>query len=125
TFMVSGVLSAIGLFIAGVAGTVLIACMGFLIAGLGMANMVPILFSAAGRYPGIAPAVGIAIVTAFGYAGLLFIPAFVGLIAESFSIGMVFAIWAAIVAAVAVSGLVLPGIDRLSAEEKTRSTQEA
>ncbi|MEO0545072.1 MAG: MFS transporter [Pseudomonadota bacterium] len=112
TFIVSGFVSAIGLLIAGTTGSVFQACFGFLIAGLGMANIVPILFSAAGRYPGIAPAVGIAIVTAFGYGGLLFIPAFVGFIAEVFSIGLVFSCWAIIVAVVALTGFYLPGIDR-------------
>jgi len=112
TFVVSGLVAGLGLFIAGMAGSVLVACVGFLIAGLGMANVVPILFSAAGRYPGMAPAVGIAVVTAFGYAGLLFIPAFVGFIAETYSIGLVFSAWAWIVACVAFGGLFLPGIDR-------------
>ncbi|MEO1749274.1 MAG: MFS transporter, partial [Pseudomonadota bacterium] len=112
TFVVSGLVAGLGLFVAGMAGSVLVACVGFLIAGLGMANVVPILFSASGRYPGMAPAVGIAVVTAFGYAGLLFIPAFVGFIAEIYSIGLVFSAWAWIVAIVAIGGFILPGIDR-------------
>ncbi|MEM1375938.1 MAG: MFS transporter [Pseudomonadota bacterium] len=123
TLIVSCVLSALGLYVAGLAGSVLVACVGFLIAGLGMANIVPILFSAAGRYRAVAPAVGIAIVTAFGYAGLLFIPAFVGLIAEQYSIGLVFSVWAAIVAVVAGCSWFLPGIDGAddnALEEKTR-----
>ncbi|MEM9999644.1 MAG: MFS transporter [Pseudomonadota bacterium] len=125
TFIGSGVISALGLLIAGLAQSVFVACFGFLIAGLGMANVVPVLFSAAGRYPGIAPAVGIAIVTAFGYGGLLFIPAFVGLVAEAYSIGLVFTAWAAIVVMVALSGPFLPGIDRVEAAEPAAEPEAA
>jgi len=92
-YVLSVVVAAIGLWIAGMAGTVLWACIGFFISGLGMANVVPILFSAAGRFPGVAPAIGIAVATTFGYAGLLFLPAFVGVIAENHSIGTVFVWW--------------------------------
>ncbi|MDZ7822897.1 MAG: hypothetical protein U5K75_01870 [Ahrensia sp.] len=68
------------------------------------------MFSAAGKYPGIRPSVGIGIITAFGYAGLLFIPALVGLIAEHYSIGVIYVGWAVIVAAIAALGFVLPNI---------------
>ncbi|MEO1703034.1 MAG: MFS transporter [Pseudomonadota bacterium] len=122
TFVVSGFVAGCGLFIAGIAGNVIVACLGFLIAGLGMANVVPILFSAAGRYPGMAPAVGIAVVTAFGYGGLLFIPAFVGFVAEIYSIGLVFTVWALVVALVALSGFYLPGIDRAHGERVVEAT---
>ena len=39
---------------------------GFALVGLGFANMVPVLFSAAGQLPGIAPAQGIAAVASVG-----------------------------------------------------------
>ncbi|MEL6437477.1 MAG: MFS transporter [Pseudomonadota bacterium] len=110
TFIVSAAVSAVGLALAGYATTVVSVCIGFMIAGIGMANVVPILFSTAGRFDGLSPAVGIAVITVFGYAGLLFIPAFVGIIAEHYSIGLVFLLWGGIVGAVAVSGFVLPQI---------------
>jgi fucose permease len=104
-FVVSAALAATGLAIAGTAPGFLVACAGFFIAGLGMANMVPILFSAAGAYPGLPPAVAIAVITTFGYAGLLFMPAFVGALAEAFSLALVFAGWSVIVLAVGASSL--------------------
>lgn len=108
TFGFSAVVAAFGLAIAGMANGVVVACLGFLIAGIGMANIVPVLFSTAGRFPGVRPAVAIAVITTFGYAGLLFIPAFVGLVAEHYSIGIVYVAWAGIVLGVALVGFMLP-----------------
>lgn len=107
-FSVSGLVAATGLLIAAIAPGFLVACAGFFVAGLGMANMVPILFSAAGNYRGMQPAVAIAVVTTFGYGGLLFVPAFVGAIAEAFSLAHVFGGWAVIVLGVGLCGLLLP-----------------
>lgn len=108
TFIVSGLVAGFGLLIAGAAGSLVMACLGFLIAGLGMANVVPVLFSTAGRYPGVRPTVGIAIITTFGYAGLLFIPAFVGFVAELYSISLVYVAWGVITLGIGVVGFVLP-----------------
>lgn len=108
TFVASALVAAFGLVIAGTAPTLLLVCLGFFISGLGMANIVPVLFSAAGTYPGLPPAVGIAVATTFGYAGLLFIPAFVGAIAEIWSLALVFTGWGAILIAVGGVGLLLP-----------------
>ena len=72
---VGGALAAIGyLAAAGIpsaAGTLA----GFVIVGIGAANIVPILFTAAGRVPGVPPGIGLATVTTIGYAGLLVGPA--------------------------------------------------
>jgi len=106
-FVASSALAATGLALAGNAPGFVVACLGFFVAGIGMANMVPILFSAAGAYPGLRPAVAIALITTFGYGGLLLMPAFVGVLAEAFSLAVVFAGWAVIVLAVGASALVL------------------
>lgn len=55
---------------------------GFGLMGLGMANMVPLLFVAGARVPGLPPSVGLAAVTTVGYTGFVFGPAVVGGIAE-------------------------------------------
>lgn len=111
-FIASGIIAGIGMAIAGLAGTFALACVGFLVAGIGMANIVPIIFSAAGDYPGIKPSIGIAIATAFGYSGLLFIPAFVGFVAEWVSIGFVYALWSGIIMVMGLIGFVLPNLER-------------
>ena len=110
TYAGGAVVAAAGLGIAGISTNFFVACIGFLIAGLGMANLVPVLFSSAGRYPGIKPAIGIAVVTTFGYGGLLFIPALVGVIAEHLSLAAVFVGWGVIVFALAGLGFLFPGL---------------
>lgn len=47
---------------------------GFVVVGLGLANLVPVLFSAAGRDPVAGPGPGIATVTTLGFAGFLIGP---------------------------------------------------
>jgi MFS family permease len=54
----------------------------FFIAGLGIANMVPILFSAAGNHPRLPSANAISIVTMVGYCGILVAPSTIGFVAE-------------------------------------------
>ena len=60
----------------------LAAVVGFGCVGLGLANLVPVLFSAAGRTPGVAPGTGIAAVATLGYLGWLAGPPVIGLLAE-------------------------------------------
>ncbi|MXP65852.1 MFS transporter [Roseomonas sp. M0104] len=59
------------------------ALLGFVLIGLGLANAVPLLFSAAGRLPGSAPGTAIAAVATLGYAGLLGGPALIGFVAQA------------------------------------------
>jgi fucose permease len=59
-----------------------IAIAGFALMGLGMANMVPLLFVAGARVPGLAPSVGLAAVTTVGYSGFVIGPAVIGGVAE-------------------------------------------
>ncbi|HET8728162.1 MAG TPA: MFS transporter [Alphaproteobacteria bacterium] len=54
----------------------------FAAVGLGLSNIVPVLFSAAGRTPGVSPGTGIAAVATLGYLGLLAGPPVIGLAAE-------------------------------------------
>ena len=82
TLRASGLLAALGFLLASVAPTDSLAIAAFFIAGLGVANMVPIMFSAAGNYPGLPASVAISIVTMVGYAGILVAPASIGFIAE-------------------------------------------
>jgi MFS family permease len=102
--------AAIGLLIAGASDHFITVCIGFFISGLGMANMVPVLFSSAGRYPGVKPAIGIAVATVFGYGGLLFVPALVGELAELYSLSAVFIGWGVILIGLAALGFILPGL---------------
>ncbi len=55
---------------------------GFAVAGFGYALLVPVVFSEAGKQPGVSPSKGIAAVAMFGYFGFLIGPVLIGGIAE-------------------------------------------
>lgn len=78
----SGMIAALGLAAAALAPSAPWALAGFTLAGLGIANMVPVLFSAAGNLPGLAPGAGIAAVTTLAYMGILAAPSAIGYVAE-------------------------------------------
>ncbi|MDB5550913.1 MAG: transporter [Rhizobium sp.] len=99
-----GVLAAAGLLLAVVAPTAWLAFGGFLLVGLGLANLVPVFFTVAGRQTIMPPSFAIASITAIGYAGILLGPAGIGFVAEHFSLEMSFALMALGLLLVAVSG---------------------
>ncbi|MDF1608149.1 MFS transporter [Hoeflea sp. YIM 152468] len=82
TFRVSVILAMAGLGAAGMAQAPELAIAGFAVAGLGLANTVPIAFSAAGNLPGLPQGLAISVVTFMGYSGILFVPSVIGFIAE-------------------------------------------
>jgi predicted MFS family arabinose efflux permease len=67
---------------------------GFLLIGIGAANVVPVLFSAAGKADKNAPELGLAAVTTMGYAGQLAGPAVIGFIAQTTSLPIALALMA-------------------------------
>jgi predicted MFS family arabinose efflux permease len=97
----SGVLAAFGMTLALAVPYPSAALIGFALVGLGFANIVPVLFSAAGEQPGIAPAHGIAAVASVGYFGLMAGPPLIGFIAEARSLtaGLLVVIFFAVVVA--------------------------
>ncbi len=76
-------LAAAGLGLALTLGEKETALLGFACAGLGVSNLVPILFGAAGRTPGQTPGVAIAAVATMGYAGFMVGPPLIGFVAEA------------------------------------------
>ena len=101
TLRVSGVIAATGILVAAVAPDETVAIAGFALAGLGVANMVPILFSAAGNVPGLGPGAGIATVTMMGYSGILLAPSGIGYAAQSIGYRPTYAIIAVLLLIVA------------------------
>ncbi|MGB4359659.1 MAG: MFS transporter [Rhodoferax sp.] len=77
-----GVLAASAMFIALLIGHPVAALAGFALVGLGISNIVPVLFSCASRVPGITPAHGIAGVASLGYLGFLSGPPMIGAVAQ-------------------------------------------
>jgi fucose permease len=83
----SGGTAAIGLLLSVTAPNPFLAMAGFAFAGLGLANLVPILFAASSRQPGFSAAYGLAAVTTMGYSGFLAGPPLIGFIADTSSLG--------------------------------------
>lgn len=80
--MVTGGLAmAAGVLLAVSTGNYVAAALGFGLVGLGAANVVPVIFTAAARTPGMAPGVGLATAATVGYSGLLLGPPVIGWIA--------------------------------------------
>jgi len=91
TLRISTLVAGTGMLFAAFADSVLGVAAGFAFAGLGIANMVPIAFSAAGNLPGLAPGIGISVVTFMGYSGLLFAPSLIGFVAKHTGLAPIFA----------------------------------
>jgi MFS family permease len=77
-----GLLAGIGLLLVLFAQHPVLALLGFACVGAGLATIVPTVFSAAGRTPGIPPSVAMATVTTMGYFGFLAGPPFIGFTAQ-------------------------------------------
>ncbi|MBN9073756.1 MAG: MFS transporter [Rhizobiales bacterium] len=78
--------------------------------GLGLANIVPLIFSAAGRLAGDANGSSMSRVMTMGYAGILVGPPFIGFVAESTSLVVSLCVVAA--AAVVIAALGRPAMAR-------------
>lgn len=64
---------------------------GFVLIGLGLANIVPVLFRRAGQQQAMPPALAVAAVTTSGYAGILLGPALIGFVAQWWGLAAAFA----------------------------------
>lgn len=91
TLRVCTLTALVGLVLAGLAPNAPLAIVGFALAGVGISNMVPIAFSAAGNMPGLAPGIGLSVATFMGYSGMLFAPSLIGFIAEHTGFSIIFA----------------------------------
>lgn len=94
----SALIGAGGMMIAALAPSQAFATAGFLICGIGVANMIPVIFSAAGNYPGVVAGSAISTVTMLGYSGILVAPTAIGFIAHEVGFRVTF---------VGLSGLML------------------
>jgi fucose permease len=62
------------------------AILGLFLTGVGLATIVPIAYSTAGKSTELSPGVGIAMVTTIGYAGFLFGPPIIGFVADGYGL---------------------------------------
>ena len=82
TFRISALVAAAGMLVAGLSPWPWLAIAAYAVSGLGIANTVPILFSAAGNQPGVSPGAGVSVVTTMGYSGILAAPSIIGFVGE-------------------------------------------
>lgn len=102
-----GLIAAAGFVLAGALPWATTSVAGFVLVGVGASNIVPVLFSAAGRSPGTAPGVAIATVTTFGYTGMLSGPAAIGAVADALSLPLALGGVAALLVAVSAGASIV------------------
>lgn len=90
TLRVSALIAAIGMVGAGLAPEAWMVIAAFCIAGVGIANTVPIAFSAGGNHPGLPPGAGMSVVTSMGYSGILVAPSLLGFVGQHFGFTPIF-----------------------------------
>ncbi|WP_296702532.1 MFS transporter [Algoriphagus sp.] len=89
---VSGVLIFLGLILSVLFPTISIATFGFLLVGFGVASIIPLSYSIAGRSKLYAPSVALAIVSTISFFGFLLGPPLIGFIADLFNLKTSFAL---------------------------------
>ncbi len=99
----SGIIAATGFIIVMEAPSAWIAFAGFVVVGLGAANLIPLLFTIASRQKKMPVPQAISSVTTLGYLGLLIGPAMMGFIAHASSLYVVFGIVAGLMIFVSVT----------------------
>ncbi len=115
----SGLAGAAGLAVAAMAPVPAVAIAGFALTGLGVANMVPVMFSAAGNWPGLPAGAGIPAVTLMGYSGILVAPSSIGFVAEHMGFRLTFAVLAGLLL------LVIAGASRAAAADGPQALPDA
>ncbi|EAU42023.1 MFS permease [Fulvimarina pelagi HTCC2506] len=112
TVRASLLIALAGLVVLILATSLPVALIGFLILGIGMSNVVPIAFSAAGNLKRLADGTGISIASAIAYSGGLIAPAIVGIVADAYGFKTIFAALATISLAIILSAGLLKRADR-------------
>jgi MFS family permease len=92
TMLWGGMIAIVGYAVMLLAPVASLALFGFLLAGLGASNIVPVLFRQAGAQTRMPPGLAIASVTTVGYAGILAGPAGIGFIAQAIGLPAAFAL---------------------------------
>jgi MFS family permease len=103
----SSALAAAGLGVALAFGNPVVAIVGCGAVGLGIANVIPVLFSSAGKTPDVAPGPALATVATIGYLGFLAGPPLIGVAAELTSLPIALGIVSAFCALITIFGRVV------------------
>lgn len=90
------------------------AILGFACLGLGLASVIPAVFSAAGRLPGMHPGTAVAAVSAVGWAGFVIGPPIIGHVAALTSLPTALALLPVLTGLVAAGSWFAPGLKNRS-----------
>ena len=107
--LAGGLLGCIGLLSATLLPGFPAALAGFALLGVGCANIVPVMFSLAGRQTRMPVGLAIPAVTTLGYAGVLLGPALIGFVAQGLSLTVALVLVGVVLALAAVAGAVITG----------------
>ncbi|KRC25741.1 MFS transporter [Acidovorax sp. Root217] len=111
TVLTGALLAAAGLGLATLAPTWPLALPGFALVGLGCSNIVPVLFSLAGRQHAMPESLAVPAIATMGYAGVLMGPALIGFVAHGTSLVAALLLLAGLLGAVAASARRLGTLD--------------
>ncbi|GAA3243931.1 hypothetical protein GCM10020256_69200 [Streptomyces thermocoprophilus] len=106
TLVWGGATAAAGMLVASLVPSVWAALAGFVVTGLGLANLFPVAIERAGRLAG---AGGVALASTLGYGGMLLGPPAIGFMAEWFSLPVALTSVAVLAATAAVVALTARG----------------
>ncbi len=112
----SAFIAAAGMLAGGLAPTDWFAIAAFAVAGLGIANTVPIAFSAAGNLSGFSAGAAISVVTMMGYSGILIAPSAIGFIAEQIGFRITYVVLAGALVVVGLAASQVASADRAKSD---------
>ena len=107
--LLSGAMIAVGLGIAVVFPFIMTAIIGFLIVGLGVSSVIPLVYSEAGKTTSMSAGMALAAVSSIGFLGFLMGPPLIGVIAGLFSLRISFILVALIGIMVTLIAAKMPG----------------
>ena len=108
TIVFGGLCAALGFALAALPPSWQATLLGYALVGFGCSNIVPVLFTSAGRQTVMPEHVAVPAITTLGYAGILAGPALIGFVAHAASLSTAFLILAIMLIAVAAGGSRLP-----------------
>jgi predicted MFS family arabinose efflux permease len=100
-------IAAAGLALATLVPFQAVAILGYALVGVGCSNIVPVMFSLAGKQDEMPESIAVPAITIMGYAGILLGPAFIGYVAHVSSLAIALLILAAMLVGVAASARAL------------------
>lgn len=102
--LAGGLIAGAGLLLATLIPVFGVSLLGYALVGIGCANIVPVMFTLAGRQTAMPESLAIPAVTTMGYAGVLAGPALIGFVAQGASLPVAFVLVAVALVAVAILG---------------------